>query len=364
MFWLAWSQIDGIGPTLLKRLHQHFGKLETAWAASTAELGAVEGFGPQTTEIVDKGRSRLDPVQVLRDHEAANPQFWTPADSDYPRLLFEITDPPPVLYYRGIVDPAESRGDRGSIAIVGTRYPSDYGKRWTRKLSKALAQAGFSVVSGLAQGIDTEAHRSCLEARGRTVAVLGTGVNIVYPAQNRQLAEQVFHQGLMLSEYPAGTKPDRGNFPRRNRIIAGLCRATLVLEAPTKSGALITARLANDYGRDVYALPASLDNERGRGCLELLNVGAQMILGEQELLEALGDMPQFPATTEPAQLPLLVDLPPELAAILQVVSSQPVALDWIIQQTGLPTENVSSGLMHLEILDLVTNLPGMRYQRR
>jgi DNA processing protein len=362
-FWLAWSQIAGIGPTLMLRLQRHFGTLEAAWEASKTELERVEGFGFQTSEAAVKGRLRLCPETLLRQHESENPCFWTPADSAYPRLLLEMPDPPPILYYRGKVDLQENQGIISAIAIVGTRDPSDYGRRWTRRISAALAQAGFTVVSGLAEGIDTEAHHSCLNAGGRTIAVVGTGVDLVYPYSNRNLAKQIVESGLVLSEYPAGTQPDRTHFPRRNRIIAGLSRAVLVLEAPQKSGALITARLANDYGRDIYALPGSLDNPRSKGCLELMNHGAHVILGENHLLEMLGAMPRLQAVPSAPSDQLSLNLGQELAQVLQTVPSEPIAVDAIVQQAGLSTGSVLSALSQLELMGLISQLPGMRYQR-
>lgn len=365
-FWLAWSKITGIGPITLLRISQCFGSLAQAWEANAHELIEVEGLGWQTAEMVVEARSHVDPTALLDQHQQVNPNFWTPADADYPQLLLEISDPPPVLYYQGHVQPEENQGAALLVAIVGTRNPSDYGKRWTQKLSTALASAGFTVVSGLAQGIDTDAHRSCLRAGGRTIAVLGTGIDVVYPESNRELAKQITHQGLLLSEYPQGTQPDRGNFPRRNRIIAGLCRATLVLEAPHKSGALITARLANEYGRDVYALPGSLDNPRSRGCLELVNSGAQMILSEDELLEMLSGLPRFEASIQSSrnvdQLPLF-NLSSELQLVLHTIPTEPIAIDLIVQQAGLSTGSVLSALAQLELMGLVSQLPGMRYQK-
>lgn len=367
-----------MGPTLLLRMQRHFGTLETAWRASASDLEAVEGIGWQTATAFAAARSHFDPEVLLQQHEKDNPNFWTPADADYPRLLLEIPDPPAILYYRGQVKPLENQGIRVAIAIVGTRAPSDYGRRWTRRISAALAQAGFTVVSGLAEGVDTEAHHSCLGAGGRTVAVLGSGLDVIYPWSNRKLAEQMAEQGLLLSEYPAGTQPDRGYFPRRNRIIAGLSRATLVLEAPYKSGALITARLANDYGRDVYALPGSLDNSRGKGCLELINDGAHMILGEKQLLTALGGLPTYGNMRSPQdQLSLFddddeteatdvvepINLEPTLKQVLQVITPTPTSFDAIVQQAGLGTGIVSSALAQLEIMGLVAQLPGMRYQK-
>lgn len=374
-FWFAWSQLPGIGPILLRRLHQHFGSLSIAWDANSHELEQVEGVGWQTAELVIQERSRLEPIELLAQHEQANPCFWTPADSDYPRLLLEMPDPPAVLYYEGVVEPHENQGRARLVGIVGTRNPSDYGKRWTQKLSTALAEAGFTVVSGLANGIDTEAHQSSLNAGGRTIAVMGTGTDVIYPWNNRRLAKQITQQGLLLSEYPAGTQPDRVNFPRRNRIIAGLCRAILVLEAPERSGALITARLANEYGRDVYALPGSLDNPRSHGCLGLLNQGAQLILGETHLLELLQAIPQF--QTLPNSMPspkahqlLLIpsstpdeSLDPELKHVFQVVPNEPILVDRIVEQAGLATGTVLSALAQLELMGLVCQLPGMRYQK-
>ena len=376
-FWVAWSQITGIGPILLRRLHQHFETLEAAWTASPEELQCVEGFGWQTIETITNARSQVNPAVLLQQHEQDNPYFWTPADAGYPHLLLEIADPPAVVYYHGAVDPGETQGITPTVAIVGTRSPSEYGKRWTRKLTLALAQAGFTIVSGLADGIDTIAHQACLEVGGRTIAVLGTGVDVVYPWRNRELAKQIPHQGLLLSEYPAGTQPDRVHFPRRNRIIAGLSRVTLVLEAPERSGALITARLANDYGREVYALPASLDNPRGRGCLDLLSQGAGMILGEAELLETLASLPQFIQPNRSSDQLSLLDLQPQqhsapkpplqldpaLQQVLQAISPEPISFDRVVQQAGLATATVSSALAQLELMELVTQLPGMRYQK-
>lgn len=365
-FWLAWSRIAGIGPVLLRRLQQHFETLAAAWEAGRDKLAAVEGFGPQIIETVVKARSRIHPQQLLQQHEQENPHFWTPADSeDYPRLLLETSSPPAILYYQGIVQTLENQGIKPLIGIVGTRNPSEYGRRWTRKITTALVQRGFVIVSGLADGIDTEAHRSCLETGGRTLAVLGTGVDVVYPARNRELYKEILHQGLVLSEYPAGTSPDRTHFPCRNRIIAGLSRAVVVMEAPTRSGALITARFANDYGRDVYVLPGSLDNPRSLGCLEFISKGAQVILSENHLLEMLGEMPQLDSVVPSQSVEQLTqkNLEPELEQVLKAIALESMPLDLIVQQTGMSTGTVSSALLQLELMDLVVQLPGMRYQR-
>jgi DNA processing protein len=371
-YWLSWLQIPGIGPTLLRRLYYHFGSLETAWDARLDELLYVDGVGEQIAATIATYRPTLQPAALLQSHLETNPQFWVPADAAYPQLLLEIPDPPPILYYEGQVDLQENLGSALMVAIVGTRSPSDYGRRWTRRLTEALVQQGFTIVSGLAEGIDREAHQACLQAGGRTIAVLGNGVDVVYPWSNRALYDQIREAGLLLSEYPTGTPPDRPHFPCRNRIVAGLCRAVIVVEAPAKSGALITAHLANDYNRDVYALPGSLDNPRSLGCLGLINQGAQMILGETQLLDALGAIPGLSTTATPApqQTSLPLQLPPEQAQILQAIADiaqhtavTSASLDQIIAHTGLPASEVSTALLQLELLELVTNQPGMRYQR-
>ena len=376
-YWLAWSQINGIGPILLQRLHQHFNSLAEAWTAKPVDLMRVEGLGKQIIETILQERTKLNPEEFIEKHLIKNPCFWTPADPDYPRLLLEIFNPPPVLYYRGLVDVKENQGITPTVAIVGTRSPSEYGRRWTRKISTALAKSGFTVVSGLAAGIDTEAHTSCLEAGGRTLAVFGTGVDIVYPKPNERLRDRVLQQGLAISEYPAGTQPNKTNFPRRNRIIAGLSRATIVIEAPQKSGALITAYQANDFCRDVYVLTARLDDERSFGCLELLSKGAHPILpssdrllSEDRLLEMLGALPKLDKAEQLSLFPVnpTVEkqgpaLEPELAKVLSAIESGPISFDVIVEAAGLEAGTVSSILLQLELLGLVSQLPGMRYQR-
>jgi DNA processing protein len=367
-YWLAWSQVPRVGPILLRRLQQHFDSLAEAWASPVRELGQVEGFGRQLVQAVEKTRSHLNPHQFLEQHSIKNPYFWTPADPDYPRLLLEIPSPPPVLYYRGQVDQQENQGIKPMVAIVGTREPTDYGKRWTRKISAALAKKGFTVVSGMAAGIDTEAHKGCLEAGGRTVAVFGTGIDVIYPPRNKLLYEAILDRGLVLSEYPAGTKPNRPHFPQRNRIIAGLSRAVLVMEAPTKSGALITAYQANEFCRDVYALPGSLDNPNAVGCLGLLNRGASVILSEGHLLDMLGAIPELDtgkqlSLFEPEPVKATPELAPELANVFQVLGIEPTPFDVIVQETGMTVAEVSGVLLQLELEGLVSQLPGMLYRR-
>lgn len=359
-YWLAWSQIAGIGPISLYKIYQHFGSLQAAWTAKAIAFGDIDGLGNQVINAIQLRRSTINPEVLLANHLLHNPQFWTPADLAYPRLLLETPSPPPLLYYLGKVELIENKGTKPMIGIVGTRNPTEYGKRWTKKITQALVHHGFSIVSGMAAGIDTEAHRSCLEARGRTIAVLGTGVDTVYPHSNYHLYGQLKTQGLIVSEYPAGTTPNRGHFPARNRIIAGLCRAVIIIEAPQRSGALITARFANECGRDVYVLPGSLDNTQAVGCLSLIGSGAQVILGIEHLLEMLGTMPCLDRLQN-IERPL-PNLQPELERIYRLIDREPMSLDTIVRQTGQNTGAILAALSQLEILDLIIQLPGMRYQ--
>lgn len=381
IYWLAWSQVAGVGAILIDRIYQHFGNLETAWNADAQAILAIDGVGIQSVATIIAARAKIDPENPIATHSIDNPDWWARIDPDYPRLLGEIPSAPGVLYYRGQVARAENQGNVPTIAIVGTRDPSDYGIRWARKISAHLASKGFTIVSGLAQGIDTEAHRACLEAGGRTIAVVGTGLDLVYPPRNQTLAADIHQHGLMVSEYPAGTTPAKAHFPARNRIIAGLSRVTIVIEAPTRSGALITAHQANDYGRDVYVLPGSIDNPNSLGCLGLLSRGAQPILGLDHLLELLSSIPQldnFQQLQFPSQLGIsssevmdgtatLAALPPDLSPDLQQVwlllTSTPANFDEIVSKSQLPVATISSLLLQLELLGLVTQLPGMRYQR-
>lgn len=357
-YWLAWSQVRGVGPVLMKRIYQVFGSMAEAWQASPSELQEVEGIGGQTLETIRQAQREVEPLSLLAVHEHTNLNFWTPSDREYPQLLWEIPDPPPLLYYHGSLT---NWNERNTIAIVGTRRATPYGRRWTKKIVTALAERGFTVISGMADGIDGEAHKSCLDIGGQTVAVVGTGVDRIYPHKHKSLYDQIVASGLIVSEYPQGTPPDKTHFPARNRIIAGLSRVTLVMEAPLPSGALITAYQANEYGRDVYALPNSLEVNEAKGCLKLLGKGAQAILGVDELLEALGMLPNLDT---PKNAIAVSELPDLQQKILQAIGyGEPVGLDWIVEQVKVPSGEVMGALTYLEIMGAIAPYPGMRYQR-
>ena len=368
-YWLAWREVAGIGPVLLHRIRQTFGDLVLAWDADAVALQSVDGIGSQRAQKIVIERRSLNPDLILEQYQQYNPHFWTPTDLGYPTLLKEIPDAPIVLHYRGNPELLDTLKTHPGIGIVGTRKPGKYGSTWTERYSKVLSEHDFTILSGLAEGIDAIAHESCLNANGKTIAVLGNGVDQVYPLCNRKLYDRIAEKGLLLSEYPAGTRPDRNHFPARNRIVAGLSRAVLVMEAGMQSGSLITAGQANEYGREVYALAGNLDSDQMQGCIHLISQGAQILPRPETFLEMMEIMPKtiapvidrnqldtrllsFQSTLEKPLL-LIVE------TIVKLGNNAPI--DLVIETTGLSTAEVSSGLLQLELLDIVTQGPGMRY---
>ncbi len=359
-YWVAWHQVRGIGPHRIKRLQQRFGSLATAWEADEQALLEIEGIGLQLALTIQQDRQALDPEDLWTKVLKPGIPVLTPADPSYPSLLWELPDPPPMLYVLGhhpVWHP--------TVAIVGTRTPTQYGRRWTDKIATALAEAGFVVVSGMAAGVDGVAHQACLKAGGLTLAVLGTGVDRVYPTLHRQLYQHILDQGAVVSEFPPGTPPAKEHFPRRNRIIAGLCQATLVMEAPAKSGALITAYLANDYNRDVFVLPGTIETEAAVGCLRLVQKGASLILSIEELLADLGadKVQSLAAHSKSKQINPQVELTDLQQLIWQALGPDPVSLDAIAQVTQLDISTLSSELLMMELSGVITQVPGLRYQK-
>ncbi len=368
-YWLAWREVAGIGPVLLHRIRQIFGDLGLAWDADVVALQAVDGIGSQRAQKIVIERRSLNPDLILEQYQQYNPHFWTPTDLGYPALLKEIPDAPIVLHYRGNPELLDALKNHPGIGIVGTRKPGKYGITWTERYSKVLSEHDFTILSGLAEGIDAIAHEACLNANGKTIAVLGNGVDQVYPLCNRKLYDRIAEKGLLLSEYPAGTRPDRNHFPARNRIVAGLSRAVLVMEAGMQSGSLITAGQANEYGREVYALAGNLDSDQMQGCIHLISQGAQILPRPETFLEMMEIMPKTIAPTidsnqlETQLTSLRSSLEPSLFIIVETIMKlgNNAPIDLVIETTKLSTSEVSSGLLQLELLDVVTQGPGMRY---
>lgn len=342
---VALSQVTHIGPVRLGRLLDHFGSLSDAWNAPESALRQV--LDERACRAVVTARQQVSPDEVTGSIDRAGIAFATVLDEIYPRILREIPGPPPVLYYRGTL-PAQ---DEPTVAIVGTRRATSYGREATTRIAADLAGAGVTVVSGLAKGIDGFAHRAALDAGGRSIGVLASGVDIIYPPEHRHLAERIVECGALVSDYPPGTKPDAPNFPARNRIISGLSLATVVVEAPTRSGALITVGFAADQGRDVYAVPGSILSTASAGSNQLLRQGATPLTTAAELLDDLGLNPADGPQPEQTAFPMT----DEERSIYALVTAEPQHIDELAYSAGLTISAASALMMMLELKGLVAN---------
>ncbi|MGE5707336.1 MAG: DNA-processing protein DprA [Bacteroidota bacterium] len=348
-FWLAFHRLPGVGSQRLRSLQEHFGSLEAAWNAPASALRAIKGFGPDLAAGIVEGRKRLEPGTLLEGLERAGVWALTLLDAPYPSALRALPDPPAILYGRGTIPPLAR-----AIAVVGTRNATEYGLRVAREISSNLARSGVLVISGLAAGIDAAAHRGALEA-GSTLAVLGCGPDRVYPRENRVLYGRILEAGALLSEYPPGTPPEPGHFPARNRIVAGLAAAVVVVEAGKKSGALITADLGLEMGKEVCAVPGPIDSPQSMGTNRLLAQGARLVSSAEDVLS------EFGWTPTPKAIP---PLPPEEQRIFGALDGTPRHLDELARALGMDPAVVISAMVVLELKSLAVRLPGQRYMRR
>lgn len=359
---IALNMLEHVGPVRLRQLLQHFGDAPAILGASRAALARVPGIGAETASAIAGWESRLDltaELQRIRDFDC---HVLTQDDAEYPELLRQIYDPPIVLYVKGRL---EAR-DKNAVAMVGSRRTSHYGLETARKLAYQLAYIGVTVVSGGARGIDTAAHQGALTAKGRTVAVLGTGINLVFPPENAQLFDRIAAQGAVLTQFPFNRQADRQTFPIRNRIVAGITLGTLVVEAGLNSGALITANMAVENGRQVFAVPGRIDSPQSKGCHDLIKKGAKLCEGAEDVLGEFEYL--FPPSNRPSAsdgttaLPALELLPNE-QRVLAEVDSEERTMDEIIARAGLPASAVSVALLGLEMKRLVRQLPGRLFVR-
>ena len=388
--------IQGVGLKTAQVLRDVFGSAERALRATADELRKIDGLSPAMCELLIQ-KPVLYPIE--RELELINKygcQVLTLYDDAYPQLLKEIDSPPLVLYIKGEL----TSEDALSIALVGSRNAKDYGRKVSYRLSYQLAQCGLTVISGLAKGIDTSAHRGALEAGGRTIAVMGNGLSVIYPASNRDLVKKIEASGALVSEFPLGVKPKPGNFPRRNRIISGLTLGTVVVEASNRSGALITARLAGEQGREVFAVPGEIFSELSAGTHRLINNGAKLINNVDDLLNelpqhALSQLQSFtpaasrsdikigssqassvekhsskivsPQPTAEAQQPVQSAPPPDLTpdekTIFDAIEAPSSHIDTIVRTTQLPINQVSSLLLMLELKGIIQQLPGKQFAK-
>jgi DNA processing protein len=351
-YWLGFNLVRGIGPMKVRALLDHFGDLQAAWQANEAALRQA-GLDRRALSSLLKARAQLDLDAEMEKVAAQNVQVFTWDDPDYAPRLLQIPDPPPLIYVRGEL----TADDEWSVAVVGTRRASAYGRTATQRIVTDLAVNHMTIVSGLARGIDAEAHRAALKVGGRTIAVLGCGLDLVYPPEHRNLAREVVARGALVSEYPLGTRPEAKNFPPRNRIISGLSLGVLVIEAGLRSGALITADYAADQGRDVFAVPGNLFVRSSMGTNRLIQDGAKLATGAEDVLEELN----LTMVAQQAQVRAVVPETESEARLLQYLSLEPVHVDELCRQAELPIAQVTSNLALMELKGMVRQVGGMNY---
>jgi DNA processing protein len=352
-YWIGFSKVPGIGSARLRTLLNYYGQIEAAWQANAGELRAI-GLDRRSVENLVRMRDELDLAAELDQLAHLNVSVLTWDSPDYPDLLHNIHSPPPVLYVRGRLLPQ----DEWALAVVGTRRATVYGKDCTRFFVRGLVENGITVVSGLAYGIDTEAHHSALKAGGRTIAVLGCGVDVVYPPENQKLSEAIIEQGALLSEYPLGTKPESGNFPQRNRIISGLSLGTLLIEGALRSGARITTDFALEQGREVFAVPGPILRKSSEGPNHLIQQGgAKLVTQVNDILEELN----LTMVAHHSEARAIIPDNEVEAVLLKALSHDPTHIDELGQISRLPAAELAGILTMMELKGMVRQVGAMNY---
>lgn len=355
------SMVPGVGPIAHRALIERFGSPREVLKASVSELRQVSGIGAKLASAIAEARNLQDAEAELAKCREAAIEVITESDARYPPLLAEIPDPPGVLYAQGELQ----ERDRLAIAVVGARHATPYGVTQAGKLAAGLARAGITIVSGLARGIDAAAHRAALEAQGRTIAVLGSGLLNLYPREHEELARQIVQHGAVISESPPRMPPMSGMFPQRNRIITGLSLGVVVVEAAERSGALISARHAMEQGREVFAVPGRVDSRMSRGCHRLLRDGAKLVESVEDIFEELGPLAHSVPTGDGRVLrnPGELQLNLQEQAVLNVVDASATSIDEIVRRSQLPVNRVLATLSVLEMRRLVRRLSGNTVSR-
>jgi len=354
-FWLLFTRLE-LPPQRQVTAIKHFGSPRPLFEASREEILAVFGLNERVYQKIERVERTTDLADEVRRLEQCGAQLVTWDDERYPPRLREISCPPPVLYVLGDVQCLS----RSAVAMVGTRRPSTYGLRLAREMARELAARGMVIVSGLAVGIDAAAHEGALDAGGKTVAVLGCGIDVVYPAANRKLRERIKENGALVTEFSLGARPQRWMFPQRNRVISGLALGTIVVEAPERSGALITAHHALEQGREVMAVPGDVQRGRSRGCHNLIRDGAHLVECADDVLDVLG-LPRRARPAAPAIKP--GELSPAESAVYNALGPELMHVDDIAARAGLDVPQASATLMLLEMKGLAQRFPGSRYCR-
>lgn len=358
--WLALGLIPEVGAATFHRLVQGLGSAEAVLRAKAEALEQVPGISQQVARAIVSfpWQDALD--RELRVIETRGLGLIRFGDEGYPELLAAIHSPPPILYLRGTIGPA----DRVAVAIVGSRQASPYGSAMAEQISGELAERGVTIVSGMARGIDAAAHRGALRAAGRTIAVLGCGLGVTYPPEHAELADQIAEQGALISEFPVFTPPKPGHFPQRNRIISGLARGVVVIEAGLKSGAMITANYALEQGREVFAVPGQVTSRSSRGCHQLIKAGAKLTEGWEDIWEEieLQVAPGVQVVRDPT--PVSRSLAQEEILIIDALEAGPIQIDDLIGRTQLPAGQMASLLLSLMLKGMIEELPGKSFAKR
>lgn len=352
LYWIGFTYVRGIGAVRFRGLLNAFNDMQTAWNASSSQLMEA-GLSQRIVENFHQVRNQIDLDRVWNNIEKAGITVLTWDDDIYPRRLKEIDQPPPILYVLGEL----TVQDEWAAAIVGTRRMTGYGRQVTEELAELLAHHGVTVVSGLARGVDASAHQTALKHGGRTIAVLGSGVDRVYPPEHRKLAEEIAKNGAVISDYPPGTPPESNNFPPRNRIISGLSRVVVVIEAGVTSGALITSTFAAEQGRDVFALPGSIYANQSKGTNRLIQQGARPLIEIKDVLDTLN----IEQVQEYRQARLDLPNDPREQQILEALGYEPVHIDDLGNSTGWGMDTLMATLTMMELKGLVRQVGGMNY---
>jgi len=353
-YWLALNMVPGVGPVAYRNLLDQFKDPQRVFAASSRDLATIEGIGEKTIKAIKDFPAQEIGENELSKAERLGVSILTVGDQSYPRNLLQIYDHPPLLYVRGKLREKDSLG----VAIVGSRKGSPYGRVVTKRICKELSSAGVTVVSGMARGIDTIAHLGALEAGGRTIAVLGCGVDIVYPPENKKVFFDIIDHGAVVSEFPLSTPPEGKNFPRRNRIISGLSLGVVIVEATADSGSLITAFHALEQGRDVFAVPGNVDVATSQGTNRLIKQGAKLVEGVHDIMTEI--FPQYEGNALDEEPPVLSDAEKN---VFQLLSHTPMHIDEISRMSQMEINRVSIILLDLELKGLVSQLGGKMFVR-
>lgn len=343
-YWVGFSLIPGIGRARISKLAKYFPSMEQAWHANAAELEEA-GLDTKSMQSVLSHRPKLSLDDEMSKLELYKAQAITINDEEYPSILKEIYDPPPLLYVRGSLTPQ----DEWSLSVVGTRYPTYYGREVTQQITGALASNRITIVSGLAKGIDSIAHRAALDAGGRTIAVLGCGLDIIYPSQHAKLAQEIMEHGALVSEYPLGMPPKRENFPLRNRIMSGLSLGVLIVEGKKESGARITVERALEQNREVFAVPGSVLSPTSWLPNRLIQEGAKLVRNAEDIMEELN----LTTAVQHAEAQALIPATEMESVILQYVTTEPIHIDEVHRQCALPIATISSTLAMMELKGMV-----------